>query len=101
MATELAPAPAPAGLTVVRPRRQSTAAWPMIDRVGYWLCWATGIALCLIAIAIVRAIFTLDVGRQRNVSNRIDGSVDVLAARRAKLDRPTTAKVRINEDPPG
>jgi phosphate transport system permease protein len=37
----------------VRPPRQSTAAWPLADRVGYWLCWATGIALCLIAVAIV------------------------------------------------
>jgi phosphate transport system permease protein len=37
----------------VRPPRQSTAAWPLADRVGYWLCWTTGIALCLIAVAIV------------------------------------------------
>jgi phosphate transport system permease protein len=44
---------APAGLAVVRPRRQSTASWPLIDRVGYWLCWATGIALCAIALGIV------------------------------------------------
>jgi phosphate transport system permease protein len=46
-------APAPAGLVVVRPRRQSTASWPLVDRIGYWLCWATGIALCAIALAIV------------------------------------------------
>ena len=45
--------PAPARPIVVRPARQSTASWPLIDRVGYWLCWATGIALCLIALAIV------------------------------------------------
>jgi phosphate transport system permease protein len=43
----------PGGLAVVRPRRQSTASWPLIDRIGYWLCWATGIALCLIALGIV------------------------------------------------
>jgi phosphate transport system permease protein len=53
MATEFAPAPIPTGLTVVRPRRQSTAAWPLVDRLGYWLCWATGVALCLIAVGIV------------------------------------------------
>jgi phosphate transport system permease protein len=46
-------APPPVGLTVVRPKRQSTASWPLIDRIGYFLCWATGIALCLIALAIV------------------------------------------------
>jgi phosphate transport system permease protein len=48
-----AAAPAPAELVVVRPKRQSTASWPLADQVGYWLCWATGIALCLIALAIV------------------------------------------------
>jgi phosphate transport system permease protein len=46
-------APVPAGLAVVRPRRQSTASWPLVDRIGYWLCWGTGIALCAIALAIV------------------------------------------------
>jgi phosphate transport system permease protein len=50
-------APAPAELTVVRPKRQSTGSWPLIDRLGYWLCWAMGIALCLIAIAIVIFMF--------------------------------------------
>jgi phosphate transport system permease protein len=50
---KLAPlAPGP-NVPVVRPRRQSTASWPLIDRVGYWLCWATGIALCAIALGIV------------------------------------------------
>ncbi len=49
--------PAQAGLEVVAPRRQSTASWPLIDRLGYILCWATGIALCLIAIAIVVFMF--------------------------------------------
>ncbi len=45
--------PVPAGLAVVQPRRQGTSAWPLLDRVGYWLCWATGIGLCVIAAAIV------------------------------------------------
>jgi len=43
----------PAGLSVVRPPRQSTASWPLIDRLGYLLCWASGIALAAIALAIV------------------------------------------------
>jgi phosphate transport system permease protein len=43
----------PPGLKVVRPPRQGTSAWPLIDRVGYWLCWASGLALCAIAIGIV------------------------------------------------
>jgi phosphate transport system permease protein len=50
-------APAPAGLQVMRPGRESTASWPLIDRAGYWLCWAAGIALCLIALAIVVFMF--------------------------------------------
>jgi phosphate transport system permease protein len=37
----------------VRPPRQSTAAWPLADRLFYGLCWTTGILLCLIAVAIV------------------------------------------------
>ncbi len=43
----------PPGLPVVRPPRQSTAAWPLIDRAGYALCWAAGITICAIAVAIV------------------------------------------------
>jgi phosphate transport system permease protein len=50
--------PVPAGLAVVRPRRQSTASWPLVDRIGYWLCWGTGIALCAIALAIVLFMLT-------------------------------------------
>jgi phosphate transport system permease protein len=45
--------PLPANLAVRRPSRQSTASWPLIDRIGYWLCWAAGIALCAIALGIV------------------------------------------------
>jgi phosphate transport system permease protein len=33
--------------------RDSLAAWPLIDRAGYLLCWAAGLALCTIASAIV------------------------------------------------
>ena len=43
----------PAGLSVRRPPRQSIASWPLLDRAGYLLCWATGIALCLIALRLV------------------------------------------------
>jgi phosphate transport system permease protein len=48
-------AAAPAGppTAVVRPPRQGTAGWPLIDRALYWLCWGVGIGLCLIALWIV------------------------------------------------
>jgi phosphate transport system permease protein len=52
MATaELASRPTPPA--IVRPPRDGTASWPRLDRVGYYLCWATGIGLCVIAAAIV------------------------------------------------
>jgi phosphate transport system permease protein len=51
MATaELAPGPS---LPIARPERESISAWPLADRLCYWLCWASGIGLCLIAGAIV------------------------------------------------
>jgi len=37
----------------VRPRRESSASWPLIDRIGYWTCWAVGIGLCAVAVGIV------------------------------------------------
>jgi phosphate transport system permease protein len=46
----------------MRPRRQSTASWPLIDRIGYWMCWATGIALCAIALGIVLYMLVKGVG---------------------------------------
>jgi phosphate transport system permease protein len=33
--------------------RDSISAWPLIDRLGYVLCWAAGLALCAIASVIV------------------------------------------------
>jgi phosphate transport system permease protein len=42
---------------IVRPPRSSTSTWPLIDRLCYGLCWATGIALCMIALAIVVFMF--------------------------------------------
>jgi phosphate transport system permease protein len=48
---------APLDLEVVRPKRQSTGSWPLIDRLGYWMCWAMGIALCLIVAGIVIFMF--------------------------------------------
>jgi phosphate transport system permease protein len=39
--------------TVAQPPRERISSWPLADRVCYWLCWATGVALCLIALAIV------------------------------------------------
>jgi phosphate transport system permease protein len=46
-------AQAPGEAAIVRPARQGTSSWPLVDRLAYWLCWGTGVALCLIAIAIV------------------------------------------------
>jgi phosphate transport system permease protein len=51
--TAAPPSAPPAGVSVVRPPRQSTACWPLIDRLGYWLCWTAGVALSAIAVAIV------------------------------------------------
>jgi phosphate transport system permease protein len=48
----------PAAPVIVRPPRDSTASWPLLDRVGFWLCWATGIGLCLIALWIVLYMFS-------------------------------------------
>lgn len=39
------------------PPRDGTSSWPLVDRIGYWLCWATGIGLCVIAAAIVLYMF--------------------------------------------
>ena len=52
MAAELSAA-APAPHAISRPRKASTASWPLIDRACYALCWATGVGLCLIALGIV------------------------------------------------
>jgi len=41
----------------LRPPRETTASWPLIDRTAYWLCWAVGIGLCLIAFGIVLYMF--------------------------------------------
>ncbi len=38
---------------VARAGRERTTAWPLADRIGYALCWATGIGLALIALAVV------------------------------------------------
>jgi phosphate transport system permease protein len=51
-AAELAPAP-PSGTVIARAPRDRIASWPLVDRIGYSLCWAVGIGLCLIALAIV------------------------------------------------
>jgi len=33
--------------------RDSISSWPLVDRVGYLLCWGAGVLLCVIAAAIV------------------------------------------------
>jgi phosphate transport system permease protein len=58
MATAEPTAPAAPALTVKRSRgRDSIAAWPLVDRVGYVLCWAAGLSLCFFAGAIVLVMF--------------------------------------------
>jgi phosphate transport system permease protein len=52
--SETAPPP---GLEIARPPRASTSSWPLADRLGYLLCWATGIGLCVAAVAIVAYMF--------------------------------------------
>jgi phosphate transport system permease protein len=53
MSTVQQTAPAQA-LSAKRGRgRDSISAWPLIDRVGYVLCWAAGLSLCFFAGAIV------------------------------------------------
>jgi phosphate transport system permease protein len=49
---ELASRP-PSGTTIARAPRERTASWPLVDRIGYLLCWAVGVGLCLIALGIV------------------------------------------------
>ncbi len=41
----------------LRPPRERSASWPLIDRLCYGLCWASGIGLCLAAFAIVVFMF--------------------------------------------
>jgi phosphate transport system permease protein len=59
----LAPAPGappsapPPGQTVTRAPRERTGSWPLADRIGFWLAWAVGIALCLISLGIVVFMF--------------------------------------------
>ena len=50
---EIALAASAAAPTPVRPARQSTASWPLADRLAYLACWITGVGLCVIAAAIV------------------------------------------------
>lgn len=49
---KLPPAPPP-GSVVIRSSRERTTAWPLVDRIAHALCWAVGIGLCLLALAIV------------------------------------------------
>jgi phosphate transport system permease protein len=57
----------PSGLEVMRPPRTRSSSWPLVDRIGYWLCWAAGMGLCLVTVAIVvfmlvKGISALNVG---------------------------------------
>jgi phosphate transport system permease protein len=55
-ATKLPPAPPPRSVIAHAPRER-IGAWPVVDRIAYALCWAVGIGLCLIALAIVLFMF--------------------------------------------
>jgi len=52
MAAEPQAINAPSAAGAVR-RRDSISTWPLIDRLCYWICWAAGIALCVVTVAIV------------------------------------------------
>jgi len=52
----ISPSPGEAPVAVPPPRDRISA-WPIVDRLAYLLCWVTGIALCLIAVAIVLYMF--------------------------------------------
>ncbi|HME01522.1 MAG TPA: ABC transporter permease subunit [Solirubrobacteraceae bacterium] len=52
MAAEPQAINAPSAVGAVR-RRDSISAWPLIDRLCYGICWAAGIALCVVTAAIV------------------------------------------------
>jgi phosphate transport system permease protein len=45
--------------------RDSVRSWPLIDRVGYALCWATGIGLCIVAGWIVLFMLIKGIGYVR------------------------------------
>jgi phosphate transport system permease protein len=51
------PALRPPATAIARPRRESTSSWPLVDRLAYWLCWAVGIGLCVVAVGIVLFMF--------------------------------------------
>jgi phosphate transport system permease protein len=47
----------PPGPVIAGGRRERTSSWPLADRLSYWLCWASGIGLCLITLGIVLFMF--------------------------------------------
>lgn len=47
----------PAPPVPIRPPRERSSSWPLIDRFWHAVCWATGFALCLIAAWIVLYMF--------------------------------------------
>ena len=53
----LAASPQPVAPPALPAPRERVSSWPLIDRVCYWLCWVTGIGLCVIAVAIVAYMF--------------------------------------------
>ena len=43
----------PSAPTIRHRPRERTSSWPLADRLCYWLCWAAGIGMCVVAVAIV------------------------------------------------
>ncbi len=52
-------------LKIVRPGRETTASWPLADRLAYLLCWAVGIGLCAITAAIVLLMLVKGISQLR------------------------------------
>jgi phosphate transport system permease protein len=57
LAPDIARPTPPPGSVIKRSSRERTTAWPLVDRIAHALCWAVGIGLCLIALAIVLFMF--------------------------------------------
>lgn len=55
----------PPKLAITRPPRETTASWPLADRLAYLVCWATGIGLCAVALTIVLFMFIKGAGALR------------------------------------
>jgi phosphate transport system permease protein len=65
MSVSLAEPTAQPPLAIMRPPRETRGSWPLADRVAYWLCWAVGVGLLAIVLAIVVFMFLKGVSQLR------------------------------------